>query len=371
MEVYQERRKEETMKVIHLSILTVFFCFTGGFCTEAAPAVDFDSLMGKGTAHWQHVKQESDIAFLQKCKEIYEKNIALKESVIETSRIPHTVHFIWLGPKAFPPKSVENIRTWMAKNPGWKFVFWTDSARLAPCSGMEVRQVKDFHFTKLGDRFVQSDNWGEKSDLLRYEILLQEGGVYVDHDANCLRPFDELHNAYDMYCCLETPHSPFVGQNLTCGNGVIGSKPGHATLQKVIDLIDSRWDSLGKQFRGKDSFSKEELVMQRTYIALTDVLKQTALDTNSRDIVLPSAYFFAKSGIKSLYSKHFYANSWADNGTEDPEWEKMIASSLAKMKTSSKHFMLQFFVLCALSLISVVMLCAIFIKVKKRYFSKE
>jgi len=358
------------MRTFTFSILSLFLCFSELNAADAAPS-DFETLMGKNTAHWQHVKQESDVAFLQQCKDLYEKNITLKEVASTSIKIPKTVHFIWLGPKAFPPKSVENIRTWMSNNPDWTFVYWTDKDRPAPCNGMEVRQVKDFSFTRLGSRFAQTENWGEKSDILRYEILLKEGGVYVDHDANCLQPFDGLHKAYDLYCCLETPHTPFVGQNLTCGNGVIGSKPSHPTIQKVIDLIDSRWDSLGNQFRGKDNFSKEELVMQRTYIALTDVLKNGSSFDGSCDIVLPSAYFFAKSGVKSLYSKHFYANSWAEDNADDPEWEKMISSSIIKLKHSSKHFLLYFFALVGLSLISVITLCVILIKVKQRYFSKD
>lgn len=35
-------------------------------------------------------------------------------------------------------------------------------------------------------------NYGEKSDILRYEILCQFGGIYVDCDFECLKSFDGL-----------------------------------------------------------------------------------------------------------------------------------------------------------------------------------
>src|SRR4029078_2446346 len=95
-------------------------------------------------------------------------------------KIPPTVHFIWLGPKHFPPESVDNVRMWIAKNPGWKVKFWTDRKREAPCQGMEIAYVADFAFHCLEKCYRDSENWGEKSDILRYEILFQEGGVYVD-----------------------------------------------------------------------------------------------------------------------------------------------------------------------------------------------
>jgi mannosyltransferase OCH1-like enzyme len=40
--------------------------------------------------------------------------------------------------------------------------------------------------------FDRASNFGEKSDIWRYEILFRLGGVYVDTDFECVRPFDSL-----------------------------------------------------------------------------------------------------------------------------------------------------------------------------------
>lgn len=40
--------------------------------------------------------------------------------------------------------------------------------------------------------FDAAKNYGEKSDILRYEILFVYGGVYADVDVECLQPFDAL-----------------------------------------------------------------------------------------------------------------------------------------------------------------------------------
>ena len=138
---------------------------------------------------------------------------------------------------------------------------------------------------------------GRKIDILRYEILYDQGGVYVDHDANCLRPFEGMHWGFDLFCCLETPHEPFVGRNITCGNGVIGSRSHHPTVEKVLDLIAERWDGVGARYRGRrDDYSRAEIVMQRTYIALSDALFETIDQKGNVDILLPAAYFFSKIG---------------------------------------------------------------------------
>lgn len=335
------------MKILFLFLLFSHPLFAK---TESVDLKDFEGLMGKYTAHWRYVAQSQDRETLAYAQKLYEKNRAAQFNQTGLYKIPPVVHFIWLGPRPFPPESVENIRTWIAQNPEWKVKFWTDRDRELPCEGMEKVFVRDFHFSKLERCYEESENWAEKSDLLRYEILLKEGGVYVDHDANCLRPFDNMHRAYDFFCCLETPHEPFVGRNVTCGNGVIGSRPRHPTVEQVIDLIATRWDELGKKFRGKDEYSRIEIVMQRTYIALTLAMKETMDKEGNIDIVLPAAYFFSKTGISPLYSQHFYATAWDDFKWRKSELERTSEKSLGKIHRKNHHLSLILYGLLGLNL---------------------
>ncbi len=285
-----------------LLILSLLFSFT---------QVDFDLEMGLRTKHWDHIEKKEDIDDLATYRALFERNEPLVHTAKGPVKIPKVVHFIWLGPRPFPPESVVNVRSWMAQNPDWTFKFWTDRERPAPCNGMETIILKEYPFPFLERCYRASENWGEKSDILRFEILFKEGGVYVDHDASCLVPFEPYHNAYHFYCGLETPHPPFVGRNITAGNGVIGSCPGHHVIKKVIELIDSRWDALKEKYRDNDAFSKTQIVMERTYIALTDALKLVLDPQSTTDIVFPASYFFPKKGLKPVLSEHFFANSWA------------------------------------------------------------
>lgn len=290
--------------------LILFLCLLCASSLNAAAPDEFDELMGKETAHWRYVEQTQDKETLDLSKTLYYKNKNRQNISIGPFKIPPVVHFIWLGPNAFPPQSVENVRSWIAQHPGWKVKFWTDRDREPPCEGMEKVLVQDFNFYKLGKCYEESKNWGEKSDLLRYEILFQQGGIYVDHDANCLKSFSGMSRGYDFFCGLETPHEAFVGRNVTCGNGILGARALHPTVGRVIELIADRWQSLGERFRGNDDYSRIEVVMQRTYIALTLAIAETIDREENVDIILPAAYFFSKSGIDPIYSKHFYASAW-------------------------------------------------------------
>ncbi len=304
---------------------------------------DFDVMMGKNTPHWKWLDGAEELAFLEECRSIYDHHPPKSNTSNVAPRIPTTVHFIWLGPKPFPAESVKNVRSWIAMNPKWKIKFWTDRDRPAPCSTMEVCQVQNFVFTHLRDRYEDTSNWGEKSDILRFEILFREGGVYVDHDANCIKTFEPLHNDYDFYCGLEPPHQPFAGSRITCGNGLIGAAPKHPLIHQVMGWIDDHWDPLKMQFFGRDPATQEKLVMHRTYIALTHVLKEHLKTTPGNNIVLPAGYFFAKGGISPLYSQHFFANAWAEGKNQVTiNLEKATHDVLKTSKQTNRQWILIF-----------------------------
>src|SRR3989344_9254522 len=120
---------------------------------------DFDLFMGKNTKHWAHLQQEEELELLYRFKEVYEKNDPSRQPSFQEAKIPRVVHYIWLGPKPFPQESVENVRTWMAKNPDWKFKFWTDQDRPVPCRGMEKIVLTDYPFPFLKRCYELSENW--------------------------------------------------------------------------------------------------------------------------------------------------------------------------------------------------------------------
>jgi len=147
---------------------------------ESKDKTDFETLMGRDQPAWQYVQTREDFENLNFFKTVYDQNISFLNAKSTMYRVPKVVHFIWIGPKPFPRDSVENIRSWIGKHPDWTFKFWTDRDRPLPHKQMQLSRIQDFQFIKLYDCYKKSDNYGEKSDILRYEILYQHGGIYVD-----------------------------------------------------------------------------------------------------------------------------------------------------------------------------------------------
>lgn len=291
---------------------------------------DFYVLEGSRTNNWEYITQEKDMNALERYRTLYEKNRFLQNKHHPAFKIPKIVHIIWLGPKNFPIESVKHMRSWMAHHPDWTFYYWTDRDRPPPCKGMMRKMVQDFKFTQLEEYYHLSDNWGEKSDILRYELLYEYGGVYSDHDANCLKPFHNLHGAYDFYGCLEMPHEEINGYVITPGIGIIGSKPKHPILWGCMQAVKERWEEVERLFPTADALSRAKKVMHRTYIALTYAVENNLDLAGNTDIIFPASYFYAQKNLPSFYSKHYYAAEW--NSLNDKTYEKFVQGKLSKLK---------------------------------------
>ncbi len=131
-------------------------------------------------------------------------------------RIPKKLHQIWIG-GPLPKKFQGLIETWKKKHPDWEYKLWTD------------QDLENFKFTMCRKAFNQVASIGAKADILRYEILYQFGGVYVDIDFECIRPLDVLVNAHSFFTSL--------GDQTYIANSVIGVIPGHPAIKDLLDKL--------------------------------------------------------------------------------------------------------------------------------------
>lgn len=298
---------------------------------------DFESLTGKDLSSWEYVQTKQDFEYLNFFKTMYDLRKGLMSAVDETVRIPKVVHFIWIGPRPFPRESVENVRTWMAKNPDWTFNFWTDRDRPAPAPGMQIRRIEESHFSKMWNYYSQSDNYGEKSDLLRYEILYQEGGVYVDHDVKCHKPFEILNKAYDFYCGIDMPYTTSLPSCIFTTNNLIGVKPQHPIVMRCMELVAEKWDQIEKDYPGMDRDAMLNRVLHRTFWPFGASIMQQANQSDNRDIVFPAYYFDAPKEELAIFARHQYAGVWHESETP---FEKMVRQRLMILTKKSNTIML-------------------------------
>ncbi len=133
--------------------------------------------------------------------------------------IPQVFHQIWLGPHPLPEEFQHYMKTWLELHPEWVVMVWTDRNR-----------------PKLRNegQYQRTTNWSNRSNLLRYELVLEHGGVYVDIDFECLKNIDPLLKDLDFFAGCEKLPQGWIAP------GLFGATPGHPIVKKIVDLIPSK-----------------------------------------------------------------------------------------------------------------------------------
>ena len=317
-------------------------------------ANDFDTFMGLDKTVWKFVKTDEDYKNLHQFKTLYDKNKDLLFHKQKEVKVPKVLHFIWLGPKPFPKESLENISSWAKLHPDWTIKFWTDRYRPLPHPSMQLHLVSDFKFTHLEECFEESNNYAEKCDVLRYEILNQEGGLYVDHDVKCFKSFDSFHTHFDLYCGLEPPHQPILSSSISICNNIIGIRPGHPVMKAVINRVKDKWKEIATAYPGDDKESIIYRVAQRTFIVFDDVVKEMADQDSNKDIVFPAAYFNQIEGDFALFAHHYYGSTWFE---DESKFQRNVRRRLVSISRKNNQILLLNVVILSINLL----LCAYFI----------
>ncbi len=275
----------------------------------------FDVLMGRDSPHWSFVNTNEDRRRIKLYKALYDKNFPCAHpNDFSEIHIPHVIHFIWLGPKDFPDTSIKNLESWKAWHPGWKIKLWTDRQRDLSMQGVEQALVEKDNFPLVGDFVNKTSNYGEKSDLLRYEILYTQGGIYVDHDVFCYHSFQPLHDSVDFVTVLEKPHRD-VGfdSSIVPAICLIGSRQGHPIMKRAIENVYECWDRVENEYADRPFLR----VVNRTFRSFGEAVIKQIGQTGMIDLPLPSSFLFAEeifppNKIRALKKKNyiFGSHSW-------------------------------------------------------------
>ena len=206
-------------------------------------------------------------------------------------KIPRIIHQIWIGgplPEAFE----ELCESWKFyhMSRGWFYKLWTDE---------DAAKMK-LHNRKF---FDETDSPGVKSDIMKWEIVYNFGGFYLDVDFECLKPLDPL-LVYDFVTAIQ----PLDGFFVQLGAALYGARPYHPILEHCINAIKDDWHHKGAPTKtGPVHYTKSFFAM--------------AGKDGSIDMALPvnyayplgaqeKNYQYEKWVNEGAYAIHHWAKSW-------------------------------------------------------------
>ena len=220
--------------------------------------------------------------------------------------IPKKIHYIWLGGKEEPEILKKCKMTWEKFCQDYEIIRW-DEANLNLDCCKYCREAYD------------SKKYAFASDVLRFDVLYNEGGIYLDVDVEVLKPLDEL---LSYECFMGFEHKEALNPGLIMG--------AQKNCSVVKELFDSYKDD---DFVLDDgSFNLNTICTRTTNYFKNKGLK---LDNTRQTIdgveIFPTEYFCPINPItnkkritKETFAVHLYFASWF--------------SRKAKLKNSIKKF---------------------------------
>ena len=201
---------------------------------------------------WQHLVSQFN-KYIEK----------LKISNNSKTLIPKKIHQIWLGDKIIPKKCKKWMLSWQEFNPQWEYKLWDEQ-------NIKELDVKDMNI------YSKKFNPGYRSDILRYIILKNFGGIYVDTDFECLKPLPSNILRYKFIAGI------MFGNNPCIGNSILISVPNFLLMDNILNdikLKDYKNDiSHIINHSGPNTVTREYFKLNK--------------DNQNECLILPSNYFY-------------------------------------------------------------------------------
>lgn len=215
--------------------------------------------------------------------------------------IPKVIHYCWFGKSDLPESAKKCINSWKEKCPGYQIKRWDESNF-------------NVDFCQYSRDAYNEKKWAFVSDVARFKILYDHGGVYLDTDVELIKDIDNI-------VCQGAFLGEELGDPVMIAPGLgMASEAGNPVYKEILE------------YYCKQSFFKEDgAIDSDTIVArVTRIMKKYGFIGKGsieqiRGIkIYPPEYFCPKnyytgelSISNNTYSIHHYTATW-----HEPEEEK-------------------------------------------------
>lgn len=230
--------------------------------------------------------------------------------------IPKIIHYCWFGGNPLPKSALKCIDSWRKYLPDYEIKRWDESNF-------------DVNLMTYTQEAYKARKFAYVSDVARFWILYNEGGLYFDTDVEVIKSLDDI-----------VDRGPFMGIEVPARNGTVpmvapglglGAEKGMTLYKEILEHYEEchYCDENGAQIGGT-------VVSHNTEILIRNGLKPTNDLQNVAGVwIYPQEYFnpledatgILKTTINTR-SIHWYSKTWCDK----PMWYFKITRIMHRLQ---------------------------------------
>ena len=222
--------------------------------------------------------------------------------------IPHTIHQSWKS-EIIPERFRSYVRSWRELHPNWEYRLWTDE---------DNRELIRQHYDWLLPTYDTYPYGIQRADMARLLYMHRFGGLYVDLDFECLRPFDELVDEGIVFLGREKGGVGWYKRRLDYAcNALLASPPGHPIWELCLDKL-VHCARPQRRFEPKTAY-----VLATTGPQILDTVIGEYLEHNDDVQIYEQNFFYPASAMEKKcktrlrlaekyrsHAVHHFANTW-------------------------------------------------------------
>lgn len=228
--------------------------------------------------------------------------------------IPRIIHQIWSGIDKPLPSLFRNLgETWKEYHPEWQYEFW-DNDRM-------IGFIREF-YPQYEDIYNRYPYDIQRWDTIRYLILDNIGGMYVDFDYECIENVEPLLTGKSCVFAMEPEaHVKLFNKEMMFNNALVASVPGHLFMKKVIEKVFS------EKTIQCDTSDKMKCVLNTTGPLMLSELYDTFEDKSSiylipakfvspyskmevNEIINGTQSEYLEQKVEESYAIHYFLGAW-------------------------------------------------------------
>ena len=218
--------------------------------------------------------------------------------------IPKIIHYCWFGNNPLPSITLKCIESWKKCCPGYEIKLWNEDNF-------------DINCCEYAQQAYKEKKWAFVSDVARFKVLNEHGGIYLDTDVELLKQIDPFlgHEGFIGFetCSLELKDSENKPCWLLNPGLVMGCEQGNHVIKDLLDEYNSR-----SFYNNDGSLNLKTICYYTSKYFYARGMKSENIHQDIAGIHLYPKEFFnpmdKKTGniavSESTYSIHHYAASW-------------------------------------------------------------